>query len=200
MKDLTDQVFGRLTATSPSHKTKRRQWHWNCICGCGASCIAASTNLGSGATKSCGCLNKEVATARATTHGRTGTPIYHTWVSMRDRCNNSNNKRYPAYGGRGITVCERWSSFENFYEDMGERPKGKTLDRKDNNGNYEKDNCRWATKVEQSRNQRTNKMLSYKGKTQCLAAWCEELELPYNRTKLRLTRYNWSVEGAFDYL
>ena len=108
--------------------------------------------------------------------------MYNNWVDMKQRCFNKNNPRYKDWGGRGITVCKRWMIFENFLADMGEKPKGKTLDRKDNDGNYCKKNCRWATREEQQNNTRQNRIIIYKGKTQNLTQWARELKM--DRQKL----------------
>jgi len=113
---------------------------------------------------------------------------YRIWACMKNRCSNPNNSRYHCYGGRGIQVCERWLSFDNFYEDMGEPPIGHTLNRIDNEGDYCKDNCNWATPLEQANNTRRNAMVSYEGKTQSLAEWARELDLPYRVVKSRYAK------------
>jgi hypothetical protein len=114
--------------------------------------------LSSSRGRSCGCLGREIHKAQGKVlnliHGKANTPIYRLWKSMKNRCFNVNNKSYLDYGGRGITVCERWLKFENFFADMGERPQGKSLDRINNNGGYEPSNCRWATSKQQVHNRR----------------------------------------------
>jgi hypothetical protein len=124
-------------------------------------------------------------------------PMYRVWLAMTERCRNPNNRKFAIYGGRGIRVCERWLVFKNFLADMGERPSSMhTLERRDNNGNYEPGNVRWATYKEQARNTRTNRLLTFNGKTQCAAAWEEEMGLRRGAIRQRLDQDGWSVEKA----
>jgi len=163
--ELEGKKFGRLTVISRA-ENKRSNTAWNCICECGNEKVIVGYSLTSGKSKSCGCIQKEVAADRLLKHGhdRIGktTREYQTWVKIIDRCENENNKDFVNYGGRGIMVCERWrNSFENFLSDMGKRPSSKhSIDRIDVNGDYEPSNCRWTTKEIQARNTRlysTNK-------------------------------------------
>lgn len=124
-----------------------------------------------------------------------GHPLYACWDAMKRRCYSPNNKEYFRYGARGISVCERWMKFEHFVEDMGERPKGLTLERKNNDGNYEPGNCRWATRAEQSRNTRHTVLLTFKGKTMCMADWAKEFGMLPNTLGGRI-RSGWPVERA----
>jgi hypothetical protein len=140
--------FGRLVLVE---QTKRR---CTCICDCGQRTIVDSGNLTSGNTRSCGCLRHEHPGAKPKHGHGHRTPTYSSWQSMLDRCTNPNHVYFRLYGGRGITVCDRWRSFENFLADMGLRPEGRSLDRVDPDGIYEPTNCRWATAVEQRRNRR----------------------------------------------
>lgn len=160
--DLTGSRFGRLVVLERDGSL-RGEAAWLCQCDCGRQKTTRGFSLRNGDTTSCGCVQRERTSAANKVHGRRqyvpGTPkTYASWVAMRRRCTEPGNNRYHMYGGRGITVCERWAnSFENFLADMGERPDGMTLDRIDVNGNYEQANCKWSTATEQARNRRTSK-------------------------------------------
>jgi len=160
-------------------------------CECGKIFNTRMWQAKAGKTKTCGCGR--------TKHGMSHTAEHNTWVRMKGRCYNKDFDRYDEWGGRGITVCDRWiESFENFFEDMGLRPTSNhSLDRyPDNNGNYEPNNCRWATPKEQNNNKSNNILVTYKNKTQTLSSWCEELKIPSNLVKLRRHR-GWSFEKSF---
>lgn len=196
-KDLEGKSFGRLIVTSYAGRLKNRTY-WNAICDCGNERKFAAGNLSNGSTKSCGCLQRELTASRSSTHGESRkTREYKIWGGMIQRCDNSNSKAFRHYGGRGISVCRRWKKYENFLADMSRSPSPEhSLDRINNNGNYEPENCRWATWNEQARNRKTNKLLEYNGKSQCLAAWAEELGINYGTLNGRLKR-GMTVERAF---
>jgi len=156
--DITGKRSGRLVAIRFSH-TQNKKSMWLCLCDCGKETITVVTNINNGSTKSCGCLRAETMGNIARKHGMTKTPTYISWQMMIVRCTYKYRKSYKRYGGRGIKVCDRWiNSFENFLKDMGVRPKGLSIDRKNNDGNYTPENCKWSTQTEQVRNSTTVKL------------------------------------------
>lgn len=192
--DLIGQHFGKLTVVEFVKRDKHSNSFWKCKCDCGNFTVATKQNLRRGHTSSCGCL-KSIPYHK--THGYAGSSTYISWLNIRSRCEDINNVNYCRYGGRGIVFCERWRLFENFLNDMGEKPEGMTVERIDNNGNYEPSNCRWATPKEQARNTRNNVLVSHNGITLCIAEWAEQLCIPYGRLQSRL-KHGWSIERAFN--
>jgi hypothetical protein len=158
--DLTGKKFGMLQVIERSDGTFVGSVGWKCLCACGTETVVRGNNLYNNTTKSCGCLRRKYLSESRTIHGLTNTPTYKSWSSMRTRCNNSNYAESHSYKGRGIKICDRWDKFENFLQDMGERPNETSLDRIDVNGNYEPSNCRWATKKEQAQNKRKTKLIN----------------------------------------
>jgi hypothetical protein len=177
--DLTGRSFGRLTVLSENGRSTHGAILWACRCACGGFCVVVGDRLRTGHTRSCGCLAREIATERAATmnvtHGQSTSRAYHLWSGMMTRCLNPKRSTWGRYGGRGITVCERWRSFENFYADMGDPPARMSLDRIDNDKGYEPGNCRWANAHTQSQNRRHCLQVSYGGMTMTLAEWGRHL-------------------------
>lgn len=192
-ESLVGRTFGSWTVIGPGESRDGHHGTLRCRCACGTVKDVRKSRLLSGGSTHChGCTNR--------THGEAGkSSEYAIWVSMIARCCNPKNNAYPRYGGRGITVCERWrSSFKMFLQDMGRRPAGKSLDRfPDKNGNYEPDNCRWATSTQQNRNRRDNRMLTAFGLTLCVAEWAERLGVDRTLIKDRLRR-GWTAERALS--
>lgn len=188
------QRSGRLTVESEPIRHNGRAYY-ECRCDCGILKLIAGSHITTKATLSCGCLHRERNRATSSTHGKSRSPIYWVWNSMLRRCEKLTDKSYTRYGDRGIYVCERWQSFENFYADMGDAPDGMSLDRLDNDGPYTPENCQWATDKEQSRNKRNSRVITHNGRTQSLAAWAEESGLDYKMVYKRLRR-GWTIEEA----
>jgi hypothetical protein len=201
MLDIIGHKFGRLEVKGFVGIQKRHSY-WSCVCDCGNIRRVRGSHLTNGNTKSCGCLKEEQIKKANTFHGQSGrsltTLTYACWARMLQRCNNPKYIGYTNYGGRGIKVCERWHKFENFFEDMGECPRGMTLDRKDNNGDYTPDNCRWATPTEQANNRRSNIWKEYKGEWKTIAQWARSLDIKYGTLYSRLNGYGWSIERALS--
>ena len=192
--DLTGQKFGKLMVIKRVENAKDKQAQWLCQCECGNTKIVKAISLRKGNTRSCGCLAKP--------HGLRYTRLYGTWKSIKQRCCNPNSKQYKGYGGRGIKLCQEWVNFKSFYDwamDNGydeNAPKGKcTLDRIDNNGNYEPSNCRFVTEKVQANNRRDNHFLTFNNETHTVKQWAEIMGITYETLFSRLNR-NWSIERA----
>ena len=185
--DIIGCKYGRLTVLRRIQNNLKRT-SWLCLCECGRETVAQGYYLRTGHTKSCGCLRSIVTTKMKTIHGYRHTAIYRVWASMLRRCDNPKQQNYRLYGQRGISVCTRWKNFINFLQDMGERPNGMTIDRIDNDGNYEPRNCRWATHKQQSNNSRHNRIVILNGCKQTLQQWIEELKIPRSTVYSRINR------------
>jgi len=202
--ELTSQKFGRLTVLKFAYMKKGKSY-WNCFCKCGNEKIISSNCLKNGHTKSCGCLNIDNITERNKIHSLSKTRFYHIWCGIKERCLNKNKKAYKNYGERGIKICDGWLNFINFRDDMYESylehiknfgTKHTTIDRKDNEGNYEKNNCKWSTRTEQAINKRNNIFLTHNDITLTLTEWARKLNLNKNTLRSRLLESNWSTEKA----
>lgn len=198
IKDMTGQKFGRLTVIEYSYSDKYGNARWLCKCDCGNETIAIGKGLRCGDTKSCGCKRIERAKTLSTTHGLRKTRLYTIWAQMKSRCLNPNSNNYDRYGERGIKVCEEWLNnfvafhdwaIENGYDDE------LTIDRIDNNGDYEPTNCRWATIEEQANNKRSSCLIEYKGERKTIAQWANLLNINEKMLRRRMDR-GWDVERA----
>lgn len=184
--------FGQLVVSGERFKRPNDRHHFyvECVCDCGVKKSFCVANLKSGVTLSCGCYLKKLCGDIHRIHGMTETSEYKSWCGMKERCSRKTLKSYYRYGGRGITVCNQWiNSFENFFRDMGPKPSPKhSLERRDNDGNYEPSNCYWATKKEQARNTRRNVFVEHMGHTKLLVEWAEILGVPYDLIQARLSK------------
>lgn len=200
IKDLTSQKFGRLTALYRLHNIKGRT-KWLCVCDCGNFKEVNTVKLTSGHTRSCGCLQKDITSNYFKKHGQTKTRLYKIWQGMKKRCYNLNCKSYNYYGVRGIKVCDEWlNDYQTFYDwsiNNGYK-ESLTIDRINNDGNYEPNNCRWVDQKTQNRNSRHNRLFTFDGETRCLSDWCEILNLNYKTILNRINCYNWSIDRALE--
>lgn len=192
------ETFGRLTAIGPPIRSGR-YLKVPVVCTCGTRKTVEQAVLRRGSVNSCGCLNQELLKVRSETHGMSKSPVYAVWNSMRQRCENPDNKQFSDYGGRGISVCVRWQTFENFYEDMGLPPfKGATIDRRDNEKGYDKENCRWATRQVNNLNRRNTVRYHYLGADRTLAEIADLTGINYSTLYQRVHTYKWPIEKAAD--
>jgi hypothetical protein len=196
--DLTGQRFERLVVLS--YEKVGQKTKWNCRCDCGNHTSAATSDLRSGKTKSCGCLRNEQNLTNKMTHGMSSSPEHSNWTAMKNRCLNPNGSDFNRYGGRGITIDPRWiNSFEAFYADMGPRPTPEhTLERKDNDQGYSKDNCTWATRKEQARNQSTTLRYEYKGQLLSLREITELEGVSFDMVYQRMRNMGMTLEEALN--
>lgn len=207
IEDLTGKRFGRLTVMYQNgfkyKPSGQRNVLWHCKCDCGNEKDIPANTLRNGSSKSCGCLNRELAIERATIHGgcKNGTVenIYKIWSNMEARCYQTSSVRYKEYGGRGIKICDSWLDYSNFREwalKNGYKP-GLSIDRIDVNGNYCPENCRWATAIEQANNTRRNLYITAFGTTKTLAEWAREMGVDSRTIQQRL-KSGWDAEKAIS--
>lgn len=196
--DLTGRTFGRLTVLSRAENSKGGKPRWLCRCQCGNECIVHSSSLVSGNTKSCGCLRNEKSRSRAMTHGMSKSPLFAVWCAMIGRCENQNNKSYPNYGGRGISVCKEWHDSSTFFEWALNNgySHGLTIERIDVDKGYEPDNCKWVSRKQQARNKTNNVMIEIDGTSKCLPEWCEEYGVNYYTVYQRIKKLGWEPKKA----
>lgn len=194
--DAIGKTYGRLTVVADDTNTARRMVVATCACGSGGKLYRLS-HLVSGCSTSCGCVRRETTRQKATSHGLSNTQTYRAWSSLIQRCTNPAVHNYANYGGRGITVCDRWSTFENFVADMGEKPAGKSIDRIDGDGPYSPENCRWSTASEQAVNRKTTKWVVLDGKRMPITYASRALGYGELAVTKRIAR-GWPIERALD--
>lgn len=204
--NLVGQTFNRLTVIAEAEpyitpSTGKKSTKWLCQCSCGNQSKVKGSMLKNGHIKSCGCLKNEKASARMFKHGhnknnKERSRTYDAWRAMRERCDNPNHTQYRDYGGRGISYDPNWSDFAHFLADMGECPPGLELDKIDNDLNYCKSNCRWATDEIQANNKRTNRHLTFQGQTRTIAEWSKETGISQSVIKQRIDRLGWNIAEA----
>lgn len=186
--DLTGKQVGWWKVIKEG-QTKSKKTYWLCQCDCGTIREVLTDSLLYKKSTNCGCKRKEMLRERMTKHKMMDSPLYKVWQNMKNRCRNPKTPHYKYYGGRGITVCDKWQTFEGFYEDMGATyQEGLTLERIDVNGDYCKENCRWATKIEQANNKRNNKIYTYNGVTDTLKRLCQINNVSYTMVQQRLRK------------
>lgn len=196
--DLTGKTFGRWTVLHRASDRIPGHPRFQCRCSCGKEGVIAARMLREGLSRSCGCFARERHAETIVKvnfkHGRSGTPEHNTWMNIRQRCENSTSAAFHKYGAKGIRVCERWQSFDNFYADMGPRPSPHhSIDRIDYTGDYEPANCRWATLIEQANNKSSIHQLTLNGETLKLSDWAKRLGIRHATLLSRLSR-GWSAE------
>lgn len=187
-KDCLGLKFGRLTILSFVGMNKHRMDMWMCKCECGKAVITRGLSIRSGHTESCGCLKKK--------HGLSNTRTQYSWSDMKRRCTQKYHYQYKNYGAKGIRVCKRWLKFQNFVDDMGIRPEGTSLDRKDGKKGYSPNNCRWATPKEQILNRSITRWITFRGKTLCLSDWARTLGISSFALHWRIDIGKWPMKDA----
>lgn len=204
--DLTGQRFGRLTVISRAKNNAQNKAMWNVRCDCGAEKVVSRANLRNGTIVSCGCYARDLHKQQHLKHGEckrnNRTRLYIIWSDIRQRCYRTSAVDYERYGGRGITVCSEWLG-ENGYKNFREwalqngYAKNLSIDRIDNNGNYEPSNCRWVTMQDQANNRRSNHLIEFNGKQQTISQWSREIGVSKHLLYSRIVILGWSVEKAF---
>lgn len=194
--ELAGEKIGRLTVIDRVGSDKNKNALWRCLCDCGREVTVKGSELKKCHTRSCGCLQRDTVAARNRSHGMSKTAEYETWSGIIKRCDKTGRTDSHLYSDKGITVCDRWRSFENFIADMGPKPSSShSIERNDSNKNYCPENCRWATATEQARNTSRNHYLEFGGQTKCIAEWAEITGIRRSTIWVRLQR-GWSVERA----
>lgn len=197
LKDETGKRYGRLTVLRREGKNISEQATWRCLCDCGNETVQAGITLRNGAVVSCGCYHAEISGTLNYKHGHSQKGIYRSYKEMVRRCTDPRHIGWKTYGGRGIKVCQRWlDDIENFITDMGPTwKKGLSIERRENDGNYEPGNCYWATMKQQNNNKSDNRIVEYNGKKQTLTQWADEVGMSCQALKARLDM-GWTVHDA----
>jgi len=192
--EIIGKKFGRLTVRA-FHTMTNHNSRWKCKCECGKEVVVNGGWLTSGNTKSCGCLLRDIPNHK--THGMSTAREYYSWSTMIQRCTNPNHTYYKNYGGRGISICSRWrNSFETFLKDMGIRPAGTSLDRKNNKGDYAPENCMWSDRIKQGANKRNNRFLIVDGVKRTVSQWSRITGIRKNTIRMRVVERGWSDKEA----
>lgn len=200
--DLSGKTYNELKALHREGSSPKGAALWRFRCSCGAEVVLPAGRVARGELRSCGHLgvayrksDKGWKKHGESSHSSTSSSTYITWQSMKSRCQNPNNPDYPRYGGRGVVVCERWQVYQNFLDDMGPRPDGHTLDRRENDKGYDKENCRWASAKEQARNRRSSSklLLTHEGVTKSVYDWADEVGIDSNTLRRRV-HLGWSTD------
>lgn len=203
VKDMTGKRYGRLFVLRQEKIEGSRNAMWLVRCDCGTEKVISGNSMRCGGVVSCGCQRRQNQIEACTKHGHTAggfSPEYSCWSGIIQRCTNPKSRSYSRYGARGITVCKRWKKFDNFLEDMGERPSpNHTIERIDNNEGYKKSNCRWATRQEQMRNISTNRMVTYNGETKCVGEWAQITGINSSTLHSRIFNKNWPIAKAMTH-
>lgn len=196
--NISGQKFGMLYAIKLDSRDRHNRERWLFKCDCGKEKVIEKSSVKTGHTKSCGCWQIENNKVIGITHNKSKTREFKIWLGIKKRCLNKKHSTYKNYGGRGIKICDRWKdSFENFLADIGSAPSELySIDRIDNNGNYEPSNCKWVTRKEQNNNTRRNRIFSYEGNNYTLSNLCDKLELKYKLIYDRVTKLKWKIEEA----
>ena len=201
IKDISGKRYGRLTVLSYAY-SKNRTTFWNCKCDCGNETIIRKNSLTNGDTISCGCYRKEHKHEYGFKHGKSHEKIYNSWAGMKSRCLSKNHSKYKNYGGRGITICEEWLDFNNFYDwaILNGYKEGLSIDRINVNGNYEPHNCRWSDRKTQMNNKTNNRYIEYGGQIKTITEWASELGIKTETLRYRIFIANWDLKKAFETL
>lgn len=185
--DMTGKKYGNSIAIRHVGKSSGRQYTWLFACACGEEYVAVGSEVRRGSINECPSCAAKRKLNSVTTHGKTKSPEYAIWTAMKSRCYNKNTIHYADYGGRGIKVCDKWkNSFENFFIDMGYKPNGMTIDRINNDGDYEPKNCKWASRLEQSNNKRNNRIITIEGESMTLSQWAKKYKVGESTIRKRL--------------